>query len=274
MCHQCVIESVKQDMLSRRSFFRGAATVSAAAALAAASGPAMAQTAPIAASKAHDLTHDLFEDFPTYFGSQQFWIEKKNDFAKDGFNINEWRLIEHTGTHIDAPLHFTADGRGVGELPVEDLVGPLSIIDIRAKADADPDAQLTPDDLKAWTDKNGPLPEGGVVALLSGWGKHLGTDKFRNAGEDKTQHYPGFHVEAVQQLLETTTKAIGVDTLSLDFGKSPDFIVHKTWLPTGRYGIEGLANLEALPAKGATIVVGAPKVPKGSGGPARIIALT
>lgn len=271
MCHHCVIDSVKQSMLSRRSFFTGVAAAAAAGAVVSTvSSPVLAQSA----TKAEDLTHDLVENFPTYFGSQQFFIDKLNDFAKDGFNISQWRIVEHTGTHIDAPLHFTADGKGVGELPVEDLVAPLSVIDIRAKADADPDAQLTPDDIKAWTDKNGPLPEGGVIALLSGWGAHVATDKFRNVGSDgKTQHYPGFHVEAAQQLLETTTKAIAVDTLSLDFGASPDFIVHKTWLPAGRYGIEGVANLDRLPAKGATIVVGAPKISKGSGGPARIIAL-
>lgn len=276
MCHHCVIESVKQDMLSRRSFFAGFAATAAGAAVATAlPGPASAQTAPqITASRAEDLTYNLVENFPTYFGAQQFWVEKKNDFAKDGFNINEWRIIEHTGTHIDAPLHFTADGKGVGELAIEDLVAPLSVIDIRAKADANADAELTPDDIRAWTDVNGPLPEGGVVAMLSGWGQHVETDKFRNLGSDgKTQHYPGFHLEAVKQLLETSTKAIAVDTLSLDFGASPDFIVHKTWLPAGRYGIEGVANLDRLPAKGATIVVGAPKIPKGSGGPARVIAL-
>ncbi len=271
MCHHCVIESVKQDMLSRRSFFKGAAAIGVATAVAAT--PAAAQTASTTKLKAEDLTHDLVESFPTYFGSQQFWIEKTNDFAKDGFNINQWRLLEHTGTHIDAPLHFTADGKGVGELAVADLVAPLAVIDIRAKADADADAELTPDDIKTWTDKNGPIPDGAVVAMLSGWGQHVATDKFRNVGEDKAMHFPGFHLEAVKQLLETSARAIAVDTLSLDFGKSPDFIVHKTWLPAGRYGIEGIANLDKLPASGATIVVGAPKIAKGSGGPARVIAL-
>lgn len=270
MCHHCVIENVKQSMLSRRSFFTGVAAAAAGAAAISSPAPVLAHEA----QKAHDLTHDLVESFPTYFGSQQFFIDKKFDFAKDGFNISEWRIVEHTGTHIDAPLHFSADGKGVGELPVEDLVAPLSVIDIRAKADADADAELTPDDIKAWTDKNGPLPEGGIVAMLSGWGAHVSTEKFRNVGSDgKTMHFPGFHLEAVKQLLETSTKAIAVDTLSLDFGQSPDFIVHKTWLPAGRYGIEGIANLESLPAAGATIVVGAPKVRKGSGGPARVIAL-
>lgn len=270
MCHHCVIETVKSNMLSRRGFFAAAAGAAAGAAALSAPTPVLAQ----AARKAEDLTHALVEDFPTYFGGQQFFFEKKNDFAKDGFNIAEWRLIEHTGTHIDAPLHFTADGMGVGELPVDSLVAPLVVIDIKAKAAENADAQVTPDDIKAWVSANGELPPNCIVAMNSGWSQHVGTDKFRNVGDDgKTMHFPGFHVEAAKQLLESSAKAIGVDTLSLDFGPSPDFIVHNTWLTAGRYGIEGLANLDSLPASGATIVVGAPKVAKGSGGPARIFAL-
>jgi len=162
----------------------------------------------------------------------------------------------------------------VAELAVEDLVAPLVVIDIRAKAAESADAQVTPDDIKAWTDANGDLPDGAIVAMLSGWDANVTTDKFRNVGDDgKTMHFPGFHIEAAQKLLETSTKAIAVDTLSLDFGASPDFIVHNTWLPAGRYGIEGIANLENVPAKGATIVVGAPKIRGGTGGPARIFAM-
>ena len=272
MCHHCVIDSVKTSMLSRRGLLTGGLAAAGAAALASAlpAPPALAQPA----TKAEDLTHELHEAFPTFFGSQQVFKEPKFTFAKDTFNLNEWRINEHTGTHIDAPLHFTADGKSVAELPVEDLVAPLVVIDIRAKAAENADAQLTPDDIKAWTDSHGDLPDGAVVALLSGWGEHVGTDKFRNLGADgKTMHFPGFHAEAVETLLEGSTKAIAVDTLSLDFGPSPDFAVHKAWLSAGRYGIEGIANLEKLPAKGATIVVGAPKLRGATGGPARIFAL-
>ena len=274
MCNHCVIESVKAGMLSRRNFFKGSIAAAGAAALAttAAPKPLFAADNP---TKAEDLTHELWDTFPTYFGGQQFFAEQKFSFAKDTFNLYEWRISEHTGTHIDAPLHFTADGKSVAELPVEDLIAPLAVIDIRAKADKDPDAQVTPDDIKAWTDANGDLPEGAVVAMLSGWGAHVATEKFRNVGDDgKTLHFPGFHVEAAQFLIEQpSVKAIAVDTLSLDHGPSPDFIVHNTWLPTGRYGIEAVANLDRLPAKGATIIVGAPKVRGGTGGPARIFAM-
>ncbi len=272
MCHHCVIENVKASMLSRRSFFTGglAAAAGVAALATSAPTPVFAQTP----AKTHDLTHELFDKFPTYFGGQQLFYDKKFDYAKDTFNLYELRLSEHTGTHIDAPLHFSADGKSVAELPVEDLVAPLVVIDIKAKAAESADAQVTPEDIKAWTSANGDLPEGCVVAMNSGWGQHVLTDKFRNVGDDgKTMHFPGFHVDAVKLLLETSAKAIAVDTLSLDFGASPDFIVHNTWLPAGRYGIEGIANLDGLPAKGATIIVGAPKIKGGTGGPARVFAM-
>jgi kynurenine formamidase len=68
-------------------------------------------------------------------------------------------------------------------------------------------------------------------------------------------------------------RAIGLDTASLDIGASADFPAHVSWLPSGRYGIENLANLDALPALGAIAIVGAPRLAGGSGGPSRVLAL-
>jgi kynurenine formamidase len=67
-------------------------------------------------------------------------------------------------------------------------------------------------------------------------------------------------------------RAIGLDTASLDPGASADFPAHVSWLPSGRYGVENLANLERLPAAGAVVVVGAPTFEGGSGGPSRVLA--
>jgi kynurenine formamidase len=76
-------------------------------------------------------------------------------------------VIEHTGTHMDA-LHFSADGRSVDMLPIRDLVVPLAIIDIAQRAEGNPDSAVTPDDIKAWEAKHGPLPDGCCVAMNSG----------------------------------------------------------------------------------------------------------
>lgn len=272
MCHHCVTESVKARMLNRRDLFRGAATAGVAAAAVSMPSPLFAQKA-MALTKVEDLTHELHEMFPTFFGEQQLYVEPKFAYAEHKFNLNEWRINEHTGTHVDAPFHFSEDGNTVAEIPIGDLVCPLAIVDIREKADGDADAQVTPEDLMAWKEANGDIPEGACVAMLSGWGAHVGSDKFRNADGEGKMHFPGFHVDAVQMLMEeTTAKGIAVDTLSLDFGPSPDFAVHYAWLPSGRWGVECVANLEALPATGATLFVGAPKIRGATGGPARVFA--
>jgi kynurenine formamidase len=272
MCDICVMNSVKSRMLSRRDFFRGSAAMAAGAGALAVAGPTPLR-AQATGSGVVDMTHTLSADFPTYFGEPQFAAERVFSFDSDGFNLFNLTINEHTGTHIDAPLHFSADGSSVDEIAVEDLVAPLCVVDIAGKAADDPDAQVTPEDLMAWIEANGEIPDGACVAMHSGWAAKVATEEFRNF-DGEAQHYPGFHVEAAQMLMEETgARSIAVDTLSLDHGISGDFATHYAWLPSGRFGIECLAGLDRLPASGATIIVGAPKHAGGSGGPARIFAM-
>jgi kynurenine formamidase len=271
MCHHCVTDAVKQKMLSRRDLLRATPTVAAAiAGTGLAAAPAFAQ----APSAVEDMTHTLHTDFPTYFGESGFSMTSKFSFAEHGFNLFDLAINEHTGTHIDAPLHFSADGNSVDEIPVTSLVAPLAVIDIRARAAENPEAQVTPDDLRAWVQSHGAFPPGCCVALNSGWAAHVETPKFRNVDGEGKMRFPGFHVEAAQMLLEETT-AVGIasDSLSLDIGSSANFATHYAWLPQGRWGIECLAGLDRVPASGATLIVGAPKHRGGSGGPSRIMAL-
>ena len=269
MCDACVMDVVRERMLSRRALFRGGLAAGVAGLAAGAGAPALAQ----GAGEAHDLTHTLSEDFPTFFGEPGFSMTQQFAFASDGFNLFDLTINEHTGTHIDAPFHFSADGASVDQIAVGQLVVPLCVVDIRAKAEGDPDAQVTPEDLSAWIVANGEIPDRACVAMLSGWADKVGDETFRGADADGVLHFPGFHPDAASMLLETQAAAIAVDTLSLDHGPSADFATHYAWLGAGRYGIECVAGLDRLPASGATLVVGAPKHRGGSGGPARLIAL-
>lgn len=272
MCHHCVVESVKQRMMNRRDLFKTgfAAAASAGALATVGNAPAMAATP----SKVADMTHTVSDQFPTYFGKPGMSMEKLFNFEESGFNLFEMKINEHTGTHMDAPLHFSADGQAVDEVPVENLVVPLAVIDIKTKAQDNADAEVTPDDIKAWIAKNGPLPDKCCIAMNSGWDKLVTSEKYRNADSEGKMHFPGFHIEATKMLLEEST-AVGmaVDTLSLDHGISSDFKTHYAWLPTNRWGIENLANLDNVPEKGGTLVVGSPKHKGGTGGPSRIFTL-
>lgn len=259
--------------LQRRGML-GAMAASTAALGILASSPVNAQVPAAGRRRVVDLTHTLTPDFPTYFGTPAFTLEPQFTFAKDGLNLNRITYPEHVGTHFDAPLHFSVDGRSVDELPVENLVCPLAIVDVRAKAAVDADYRLTPDDIRAYEALHGPVPEGACVAMNSGWDAHVGSPRFRGEDTNKVLHFPGFHVEAADFLIrERRVNGIGVDTMSLDHGPSKDSAVHYRVLPTNRYGIEGLANLSSLPPVGATLVAGAPKIKGGTGGPGRVMAL-
>ena len=111
--------------------------------------------------------------------------------------------------------------------------------------------------------------------MNSGWGKLLMTPKFASRDDAGKNHTPGFHGETAHMLMtERKVKGIGVDTLSLDLGiNTGPFPVHYSWLPSGRWGVECLANLDIVPAKGAHLVLGGPKVKGATGGPSRAIAL-
>lgn len=270
MCNACVIESVKETMLSRRKLFMGAAATGAAAIAAGAlsARPAMAE----ASGKVIDLTYVFDEKFPTFDGVPGIAYEEAVNFDKSGYQLWKITFFEHSGTHIDAPLHFSKDGASVAELAPETLMCPLCVIDITPKAKDDANASLEAEDVEAWVKANGDIPKGACVAMNSGWGAKVATPEFRNTPDGKFA-FPGFGKSATDLLAQMEVAAIASDTLSLDPGNSADFAVHNSWLPSGHYGIENLANVDQLPAKGATIFVGAPKHARGTGGPARILAL-
>ncbi|MEE2862134.1 MAG: cyclase family protein [Pseudomonadota bacterium] len=270
MCTVCLIEDVKRHMLSRRRLFTGAA---ATAAMGAAAGvlsarPALAQSG----GRVTDLTHTYDSDFPTFDGKPGIIYEVDKNFDPDGYHLYKLTIFEHTGTHIDAPLHFAEGPFSVDALPVENLIAPLCIVDISAKAAEDPNAMVEPADVETWISANGAIPAGACFAMNSGWTARIGDPSWRN-GPDGSLAFPGFSKAATDLLAEAGAASIGVDTLSLDPGNSTDFAVHYAWLPSGRFGIEGLANLDQLPPTGATIFIGAPKHRGGTGGPARILAM-
>src|SRR5688572_30382951 len=112
--------------LSRRGFFRAAGAVTAGAAMAS-SIPASVLAQSASFSKVVDLTHTLVPDFPTYFGPPQLEIETIKTFEKDHFQVYRWHLVEHTGTHMDAPFHFAPEGLSADKLDPAVLVVPLVV---------------------------------------------------------------------------------------------------------------------------------------------------
>src|SRR3954469_8513884 len=274
--------------LSRRGFFKGAAAAGfAATAVVPAEAETKKKAAPAAAAGAKapegqsyfkgvvDLTHTMSPEFPTFFGVPGIELQKQYDLKKDGFNVNWWKLNEHAGTHLDAPIHFSETGATADPIVAGELVVPLAVIDVRKQTEKDADYLMGIEDVLVWEKRFKKLPESCCVAMLSGWGAHVG-DAARFTGKDAsgTFHFPGISPDLAEWLLkERNVLGLAVDTLSLDNGPSKDFKTHRTWLPAGRWGLENVANLEKLSPSDAILVVGLPKVKGSTGGPVRLIAL-
>jgi kynurenine formamidase len=270
MCDVCLMDRVKAHALSRRSFFAKAAatTASAVAAGALAARPALAQSK----GQVIDLTHTYDGAFPTFDGKPGILYEPSIKYSEAKYQLWKLTIFEHTGTHIDAPLHFTEAGTPVDELALDSLVAPIVVIDITAKAKEDANAMVETADIEAFVSRHGAIPAGACVAMHSGWAAKVGTPEYRNTPDGKFA-FPGFSKAATDMLAGLGVASIAVDTLSLDPGNSSDFAVHFSWLPGGRFGIENVANLDKLPPTGATAFIGAPKHKGGTGGPARMLAV-
>jgi kynurenine formamidase len=220
-----------------------------------------------------DLTHKLTREFNFSATAPRISMESVDGSGVAvGMKMHRLSLIEHTGTHIDAPSHFGEAYKSLGDIGVSDLITPLAVIDISEKAASNRNAQLEPDDVLTWERKHGPLPQGCCVAMHSGWDPLA--QNARNKADGKFAS-PGFSVEAAHMLVESRhVKGIAVDAMTIDAGPNvPSYPVHQFWLRSGRWGIEGITNLKSVPPAGALLIVGAAPIAEATGIPVRAIAL-
>jgi kynurenine formamidase len=263
-------------MCTERCFSRRAALgLSGAAAAAATIGlPAPAPAVASAGKGVLDLTYPFTTGFPPFADGEESRRSTVRTVENDGYYLQKWELYEHTGTHVDAPGHFHVGGRLATDLTPAELITPAVVVDIAAKAGRDPDAEVTVADLRDHERRYGRIPHGAAVLMYSGWGvKADSVQSYRGTDAEGVLHFPGFSDAACRWLLESRhIRSLGVDTLSIDPGRSETFPVHLRLLGADRYGLENLANLAALPRRGATIVVGLIPYEGGSGGQARVLA--
>lgn len=235
-------------------------------------------SSPLSFTHVVDMTHTLDAQFP-YIPvpgvTFPFALKPIANLEAHGVAANSWIIHEHLGTQIDAPNHFAKGGRALHELRARELIVPFIVIDIRAKAAADPDAVLTVEDIAAWERQYGRIPDGACVMMLSGWGAYIGdAKKYIGLDAQNVKHFPGIPVETAAFLIkERNIWGVGVDTVSFDPGFDGAYRTHKIVLGAGKWAVEAVANLDRVPPSGATLIVGATKVRDATGGPVRLIAV-
>ncbi|MAE97335.1 MAG: cyclase [Deltaproteobacteria bacterium] len=237
--------------------------------------------APLWEQQLVDLTHTFDEQtiyWPTETGFEL--TTRSQGMTDEGYYYEAHSIStpEHGGTHLDAPVHFYEGRDTTDRVPLERLIAPGVVVDVRAACAADRDHRVGVSDLEAWEEAHGAIPAGAIVLLRTGFGRYwpdreryMGTSKRGDAGGAEL-HFPGLDPAAVPWLAEREVGAVGLDTPSIDHGPSTHFEAHVALFERNIPAFENVAHLERLPAQGFTVIALPMKVGGGSGGPLRIIA--
>ena len=230
-----------------------------------------------------DLSH-AYDDRTIFWPTAEpFRLEKVADGMTDKgyyYAANNLALAEHGGTHLDAPAHFAKGQWRVDEIPLDRLMGEAVVVDVAAACEAQPDYQVTIEDLQRWEQVNGRIPEGALLLLRTGYSqrwpdaaRYLGTAE-RGADAVPKLHFPGLHPDAARWIASSRPiKALGIDTASIDYGQSTVFETHRILYERNILGLENLTNLDRLPARGAWVLALPMKIGGGSGAPVRAVAI-
>ena len=247
-----------------------------------AASPAVPDADAVAGWRMIDLSH-------AYGGNTLYWPTDTKGFALDTlaegmtdagyfYAAKEFATAEHGGTHLDAPVHFAEGGDDVASIPLDRLILPGIVVDVSESAAADADYLVTAEDVLAWEERHGPVPTGSAVLIRTGWASrwpdalaYLGDD---TPGDASNLHFPGVGEDAARLLLEERgIGLLGIDTASVDYGQSTDFIVHQIGGAAGVPNLENVGDLSEVPETGFLLAALPMKIEGGTGAPVRIVAL-
>jgi len=229
-----------------------------------------------------DLTHAFSADTIYWPTADPFVLTTEfSGRTPQGFFYvaKKFSASEHGGTHLDAPIHFGEGRQSADELPLDRLIGPAVCIDVSAPCLANPDYEISVTDLQGWERIHGKIPDDSIVLLHTGYArfwpdrkKYLGTELRGPEGVAQLS-FPGLAPAAAEWLVQNRkVRSIGLDTASIDYGKSQKYQTHVVLLNRNIPVFENVMNLDQVPATGAQVVALPMKIKGGSGGPLRIIA--
>lgn len=205
-----------------------------------------------------DITLPLRPDLPVYPGEPG---PQREDLARldrgDPANVSSLFLGLHTGTHLDAPVHFLPDGVGIDEVPLDALIGPARVIEVSGDREID----------------------GGALAAAGALGAQRILCRTRNSAlwsespAEFRRDYLGLGTPGAEWLIARGVRAIGIDYLSIEDFDAPGHPVHHALLSAGVAIIEGL-DLRDVPPGDYFLVCLPLRLPGADGSPVRAVLLS
>src|SRR5258707_1542828 len=195
----------------------------------------MLEGVPSGKTRVLDLSYAINDKLVPWPGDEKSFEAKVNaTVEKNGYFTRSFWMLEHYGTHLDAPIHFPPGKTTVDQIPAKQFFGPAAVLDVSAEAGKDADYQMPVSRVEEWEKKHGRIVEGSIVLLRTGWASRWpDAGKYRNQDAQGKMHFPGFSTDAAKLLIARRVSGIGCDTLSVDYGASEDFAVHQLVLGAG-----------------------------------------
>ena len=222
-----------------------------------------------------DLSHVISPQIPLWPGDPHVVFKVVATMKKDSYYLRSFTIGEHSATHMNAPNSFiSGNTEAITSYTPQQRVVPAVVIDARAQCAADADYELTKQDVLDWEAKNGRIAPGSFVIMFTGWEDKWSDPKaFINQDAKGNLHFPGF-AGATSKWLVTDRQiaGVGIDTHGVDPGSDTSYATNTEMATTHKIAIECMANLDQLPAKGATLVLAPLQLQDGSGSPMDIIA--
>jgi arylformamidase len=206
-----------------------------------------------------DLTHAFDNGMPVFPGLPDPSFEHIAQVEQDGYAMTRYSMLNHVGTHVDAPAHQIAGGDTLDEIGLERLVTDAVRIDVSRR---NPHGPVPLAELEPELER---VQAGDIVLFYSDNARNYGSEAYWTGWS-----YPD--ADAARALIERGISAIGFDGPSADPVDTTTFDLHRIWLSAGRMILENVNNLDQLPDR-AQIVVAPMKVARANGAPTRIFAL-
>ncbi|WP_126428574.1 cyclase family protein [Brevibacillus marinus] len=206
-----------------------------------------------------DLSIPLSSRTPVYPGDPVPTITTAATIAADGYNLSLLQLGSHSGTHVDAPYHFRADGPTLDRLPLHAFIGEGVVIDVTGKEPAEP---IRAADVEPYLEQ---LAPGKIALIHTGWSDYL--------GEPRYFQHPYLEAAAVEAMLERGVRTFLIDALSVDPPDGHTFAAHEKITQCNGVIGENLARFAAIDFVQPWIIALPLKIEQGDGSPVRAVAV-
>ena len=208
-----------------------------------------------------DLTLTISESIPNFPGSPSPKFIPWSTIKDDDYNLELLFLSSHTGTHLDAPYHFSKNGAKIHQIPITRLVGDALLIKIKKVKDQ----MITKKDLLEFERKNGEIKNFSSIIFFTDWQRNL-NKKFYFTNN------PGLSKSATNYLVSKKINLVGIDSPSIDLGTDRSFTAHKILAKNNILIVENLSNLEKIPTLEFVFIILPLKLKDATGSPVRAIA--